>query len=329
MVEFLQNTGRKRGRAPAGSDLKPASRHRRSVRPCSILAGAVIAGLSLTAPVVAADPDIPPGTDPGGLAIALIGTGFDYTDADLSARVARDGEGELIGWDAVDGDVFPFAGGEASNTEQGGSANSPAGPAPSGTRVAKLLAQTYKKSRLVLARADGGKPATVLQSAHFAAKTPARIIAVSPGLITSIDVARAFAELARREPTKLFVVPARRFWSDVPGLPSNIATAASLDLREDLLAEDPVFPPAVDAWMTWRGSSMFGGLMGGRPDLTMDEAVALAAAQAACAIHGRPDDQVADGAAVKALFTSLAVDSKSHPGLKVHDPMCWYGGVRY
>src|SRR5215813_6387373 len=53
-------------------------------------------------------PPVPPGRDPGGVAVALIGTGIDYTLPQVASRLARDGEGELIGWDLQDEDRRPF-----------------------------------------------------------------------------------------------------------------------------------------------------------------------------------------------------------------------------
>lgn len=53
-------------------------------------------------------PPVPPGRDPGGVAVALIGTGIDYTLPAVARRLARDGEGELIGWDLQDEDRKPF-----------------------------------------------------------------------------------------------------------------------------------------------------------------------------------------------------------------------------
>jgi len=41
-------------------------------------------------------PPLPPGRDPGGVAIALVTTGIDYTVPEVAQRLARDGEGELI-----------------------------------------------------------------------------------------------------------------------------------------------------------------------------------------------------------------------------------------
>ena len=54
------------------------------------------------------DPPVPPGRDPGGVAIAIIGPGIDYTWSEISKHLARDGEGEIIGWDFVDNDRRPF-----------------------------------------------------------------------------------------------------------------------------------------------------------------------------------------------------------------------------
>ena len=53
-------------------------------------------------------PKLPPGVDPGGVAIGLLTTGIDYTRPEVAKCVARDGEGELIGWDVVDGDRMPY-----------------------------------------------------------------------------------------------------------------------------------------------------------------------------------------------------------------------------
>ena len=64
--------------------------------------------LGVAALAQGAKPSVPSGRDPGGVAIALIGTGIDYTLPLLARRLARDGEGELIGWDLEDKDRKPF-----------------------------------------------------------------------------------------------------------------------------------------------------------------------------------------------------------------------------
>ena len=55
-----------------------------------------------------AKPRVPPGVDPGGVTVAVIGNGIDYTQPGTAARLARDGEGEIVGWDFLDDDRRPF-----------------------------------------------------------------------------------------------------------------------------------------------------------------------------------------------------------------------------
>ena len=72
---------------------------------CVVLLLTVCAGA--TAQTV--KPKVPAGIDPGGLGIALITHGVDYTKPAVAARLARDGEGDLVGADLVDGTQRPFA----------------------------------------------------------------------------------------------------------------------------------------------------------------------------------------------------------------------------
>ncbi len=69
---------------------------------------ALAAALAAT-PALAADPPVPIGQDPGGTAVAIISTGIDYTIPEIAKSLARDGEGEIIAWDFVDGDNRPYA----------------------------------------------------------------------------------------------------------------------------------------------------------------------------------------------------------------------------
>ena len=69
-----------------------------------VAAVAVVLAIVGSAAAQPKKPKLPPGLDPGGVAIVLLTTGIDYTKPELAVRLARDGEGELIGWDAVDGD---------------------------------------------------------------------------------------------------------------------------------------------------------------------------------------------------------------------------------
>ena len=71
---------------------------------------AILCAMMVTVAVAdaAKKPPVPVGVDPGGVAVALIGEGVDYTRPEIAKRLARDGEGEIIGWDFVDGDRRPY-----------------------------------------------------------------------------------------------------------------------------------------------------------------------------------------------------------------------------
>jgi hypothetical protein len=53
-------------------------------------------------------PKLPPGRDPGGVLLGLITTGIDPSLPAVARCLARDGEGELVGWDMVDRDRRPY-----------------------------------------------------------------------------------------------------------------------------------------------------------------------------------------------------------------------------
>ena len=86
---------------------------------------------------------MPSGRDPGGVAIALFGTGIDYT-LPLAQRLARDGEGELIGWDLEDKDRKPVRQEQRRHAPEWGG---------DGTPVASLLV-ARRPLRLVPVRVD-------------------------------------------------------------------------------------------------------------------------------------------------------------------------------
>ncbi len=144
-------------------------------------------------------PPLPPGRDPGGIAIALISTGIDYTQPDIAARLARDGEGELIGWDAVDGDNRPLA---------------PRGPAPvrwglnwggDGTLLARAIGARGR--RLIPVRISPAEPASLALAVAFLGETPARIVAVPMWSATQAEW-EPFHRAAQRFSDLLFLVAA-------------------------------------------------------------------------------------------------------------------------
>jgi hypothetical protein len=144
------------------------------VSPSRRAAAAIVAALGLaTASISMADPAIKPrvpvGVDPGGVLVAIVGPGTDYTRPAIAARLARDGEGEIVGWDALDGDRRPF---ESTSPEPG---------------AADLLAAEAPASRLAIFRTRppaGIQPSVEIVAAAtgMAAKSRAAIILMDDGL---------------------------------------------------------------------------------------------------------------------------------------------------
>jgi hypothetical protein len=130
----------------------------------------VAVGALLCADVAAAQgrkPKLPPGSDPGGVAIAIPSTGIDYTAPDISQRLARDGEGELTGWDLIDRDNRPF------NPK---AAETPA--AWGGDGNALIRAVGVPGRRVVAVRIDARDPMSLAKAAAFVSQTSARIVVV-------------------------------------------------------------------------------------------------------------------------------------------------------
>ncbi|MDX2306996.1 MAG: hypothetical protein NW216_02025 [Hyphomicrobium sp.] len=125
------------------------------------------------------DPKVPYVTTRAGTVVVLVTTGLDYTAPRIAEALARDGEGELIGWDFVDADPRPYAAGAESDPLHVGG---------NGTQIA---------ARLISAGSNAGNPASIL---------------VAPVRIDSSDdlgLAKAIA-FASRTPAKAIVVALRR-----------------------------------------------------------------------------------------------------------------------
>lgn len=290
---------------------------------CRALIAAGLLSISFVANDAAAakDPELPAGLDPGGTAIALISDGVDYTDPEIASRLARDGEGLLIGWDFIDNDPYPFP--AAATVLDNG---------PSGTDLAKALLKVYRNSRLVALRIDTADPASFAKAAAFAARTPARIVAV-PQSSPDAKAWEPFRTVAEKTPDTLYVVSAgngavdgtAEVWPAAFRLPNAVSIGAFSDTTAAVTLVPTKTP--VDAWMIRRGASMFEGITGGvAAALTGVEAVAMAAGQMACAQHGKEQVTVSEA---RSLFLMLGRPHGEAQKVIVHDPMCWYGGTRY
>ena len=152
---------------------------------------------------VPADPAVPPGTNPAGVPVAMVSTGLDYTDAAIAARVARDGEGELIGWDFIDSDRRPYAPSpHETPPEQGGD----------GTALAKAILAfdagqpPDRHLSLIPFRVAGSDPKMIARAVAFAGQTPARTVIV-PMTGGTADDWQLFKEAVLSAPHLKVVVP--------------------------------------------------------------------------------------------------------------------------
>jgi hypothetical protein len=111
----------------------------------------------------AADPKVPPAVESGNrVPIAILTAGFDYTRPEIAARLARDGEGEIIAWDVMGEDRFPF---------------DPAGDTELMTALAAQLPEAARVSLLAV-KVDVGDPVSLAKGLAFVARTPAQTVMV-------------------------------------------------------------------------------------------------------------------------------------------------------
>jgi hypothetical protein len=153
-------------------------------------------------PATVAKPKVPVGVDPGGISIALVGPGIDYTLPDIAARLARDGEGELIGFDLIDMDRRPFT------------TAPPSADRESMTAIASALLRQPVAVRLQIFRTKSHDVATNAQAIGMAAlaKTRTIVLWAPPTEVRgeNLEHNQAFlSEAAARFPT-VIVVPVPR-----------------------------------------------------------------------------------------------------------------------
>lgn len=169
-----------------------------------------------TAQPSSAKPKIPAGSDPGGVAVAIIGSGVNYTLPQISSRLARDGEGDIIGLDFIDRDNRPF--------DVAGPDATPDGIRPHGTTLASVLLADAPKARLVPVRIGMGEPRQFGGAVAFVASTPARIALVAFSSSNRADW-EPFEQAAKAAPNVLFVLPAGDNGQDLdtaPLYPANL-----------------------------------------------------------------------------------------------------------
>lgn len=167
------------------------------------------------------DPRVPPDVDPGGVAVALVCTGIDYTLPHIASRLARDGEGELIGWDFRDDDPLPFE--STSATLDGG-----------GTALAQVILAEAPEARIIPVRIDPERPGSLLRAMAFVGQTPARIVLLAAG-VTGGGEQEQFREAAVQFGQLLIIIPAdtrlEAIATAASGLENALIASATQDLR--------------------------------------------------------------------------------------------------
>lgn len=266
-------------------------------------------------------PPVPPGRDPGGIAIALIATGIDYTHAEIKDRLARDGEGDIIGLDLIDNDNRPYAATALPGNEAGAV----------DTILARRILSTYRHARLVPVRVDPNDKVMLARALAFTAATPARIVAV-PLWSDSKDTWEFFQQAAEQAPDQLVILPAGDADAIAQGRPQwpgalNLKGALIVATVSETVGRGTLTQPGaprIDALLLGRGGSWFGGIVPQATDAA--EAVALAAGLAACTQHNQPE---MTATATREKLLALAVRAEGPRQTPVLDPLCLYGGTRY
>ncbi|MEQ1669899.1 MAG: hypothetical protein ABL893_03480 [Hyphomicrobium sp.] len=161
----------------------------RNTKTARTIIAAIFAGLAgFVANAAPADPPVPPGRDPGGRAIAMISAGINYTRPHIAQMLARDGEGEIIGYDFVDDDRRPFA-------------------AEGDTSIAELVIGEGQATTLIVLRAALADTVRAGRAIKYATDTQARITLVSTPPADASQSALISAA-ASHFSKHLFIVPA-------------------------------------------------------------------------------------------------------------------------
>lgn len=189
-------------------------------RYCAPLRAPVSALLACTAGLAVAagsDPPVPPSRDPGGIPVAFIGSGIDYTPDRISGRLARDGEGEIVGYDYIDDDRLPFAKAD-----------------PASQDMADILLGEGQTTSLVLLRTDTEAMIPLSRALLYAGKSPARIVIIER-LPRDREAILALASAMRYFHDRLFILPAgdegrdldQDWASRLRGIPNLLIVAAA------------------------------------------------------------------------------------------------------
>ena len=144
------------------------------------------------------EPAVPPGRDPGGIAVAIIDSGVNYTLEKIAPRLARNGAGQILGYDFHDDDRRPFDLVPGQKPDSG---------RHHGTRVAGIFLREAPHARLVPYRYRAHSFATFVHIVAAIANSPARIVIMSLGGYRKQDWT-PFHLAAKANPEILFIISA-------------------------------------------------------------------------------------------------------------------------
>lgn len=158
------------------------------------------ATLLTAAPVAAEHPDIAPGQDPGGRAVAILSPALDFGQTELQPRLARDGEGVAIAWD--------FSGTDEETSESDDSVSTgDTGASPQGVATAMIQDLTNRRDiRLVPILINATDPVSLAKALSFVSHTPARLVVLDLHN-RSEQHQDILASAARRFPDVLVLAP--------------------------------------------------------------------------------------------------------------------------
>lgn len=164
----------------------------------------------------ALNPPAAPGADAQGVTVAHVDSGVNYLLPEIAARLARDGAGNMLGYDYWDLDARPF---------DGDTGRSPFFPIRHGTPVASLLLKEAPRVRLIPYRYPRPDMTRMADLVASAAAHGATIVALPMGSRKRAEW-DAFARAAAAHPALLFIVSAGNDGRDIdatPLYPANLA----------------------------------------------------------------------------------------------------------
>jgi hypothetical protein len=148
-------------------------------------------------------PPLPPAAPTTGAAVALFTSGVDYTRPDLARKLARDGEGVAIAFDAVDEDPRPF------------------GTDAEVQRLALMLPSPF-----IAVRMDPAVPESWQRAIAYVRRTPARIVIVP---LPERRLGDPMFAAMRAAADVLFIVAADQGGRDSrPSHPDNVVVVGTL-----------------------------------------------------------------------------------------------------